>query len=276
MIQTLSDFTHQISRKRANPLILKLRRLAANILCNDVIGQLIALISSNNIHNGNCIINTNCETVKPSVKARLFWGVYETPEIDFVNKYLRSDLDVIELGSSIGVIASHVGQKLKSSSRLICVEANPILIDCLKDNIQRNINEDNVDNYVVINAAIDYSNNSDWVEFAISNNSLESRIGNDLNAREHIKIPTTTLSNILHEYQIDKYTLICDIEGAEKQLLENEHQALEKCQQLHIEVQNTIFDGHIIKIEDIVNILINKHGFSVVDNYLGAYIFERK
>lgn len=273
MIQQLvSNTIHQISRKRTNRLTILFRRITSFILCNRIFGVIISAIYQDKIPNGDCIIKTDCDTVKPSTKARLFWGVYETPEIDFVKKYLRSDTDVIELGSSIGVVASHVGKKLELSKRLICVEANPLLINCLQTNIETNVNTKNT---FLIHGAIDYSSEKEWVEFSISNSSLESKVGHVSGALNFSRVPVTTLSKILSEYNIDDYTLICDVEGAEKALLEYEKESLKRCKQLHIEMKDTVLEDTIVKIDEIVNILINQLGFHMIDSYLGAYVFER-
>lgn len=274
LVEKISNLAHSISSKgQNNYIILFLRKVAGFILCNELTGNLIAFFYKNQIPNGNCIIDTDCPTVTGATKARIFWGIYETPEIAFVKKYLNPELDVIELGSSIGVLASHVGKKINSSCKLICVEANPILLKTLQKNLELNITKPNVN---IVHAAIDYVYEQNWVEFTISNNSLDSGIKDIKLQKEKIKVATTTLSNIISKYGIDNYTLICDIEGAEYDLFMNENEVLKNCKQLHLEMQeNEIVRGKTIRIKEVVQMLQDKYDLKPIDNYLGAYVFEK-
>ena len=43
-------------------------------------------------------------------------------------KYLDGNLNLIEFGSSIGIVSSHIARKLKSGTKFIMVEANPGII----------------------------------------------------------------------------------------------------------------------------------------------------
>jgi hypothetical protein len=63
----------------------------------------------------------------PQMKAMLFWGIYESAEIRFVQRYLRADFDAIELGSGIGCVSSAIGRKLAKGKKLVCVECDPKL-----------------------------------------------------------------------------------------------------------------------------------------------------
>jgi FkbM family methyltransferase len=272
MIPEIANFIDKISRSENNYLIAKSRKLFSAILCHDAIGQVISTIYQDKIPQGDFIFNTKCDVVKPSTKARLFWGVYETPEIDFIKKHLRPDLDVIELGSSLGVVASHIGKMLNPSSRLICVEANPLLLDCLAENLKKNIGDKNP---ILIHAAINYLDEQKSIEFSVSSDSLVSQIGHHAHALRVFQVPVITLSEIVAKYKINQYALVCDIEGAEKGLIDNEERTLNHCQQLHIEIQDTVINNQIVRVKEMVEILSKKHGFQIVDRYLGAYVFER-
>ncbi len=272
MIESVSQKIHDLTRKKNFFAFKVIRKTLGKILCSPLMGWLIGVIYKNKIKNGNCIIDTQCATVKNSTKARLFWGVYETAEIDFVKRYLNPEYDVIELGSSLGVLASHVSKIIYPTQKNICVEANPVLLTCLNKNLEFNsINK----NFEIINAAIDYKN-VEFVEFSISENSLDSHVGFNSKSKQVISVPAITLSQIIERHKINDYTLICDIEGAEMAIFENDGLALNNCKQLHIEMQeNEVVDNKIIKIEEVVELLLHQFNFKIRDSFLGAYVFDK-
>src|SRR4051794_25130001 len=108
----------------------------ARVLCSTPVGQLISLLGRNVVRSDSSSIRVASPFVKPSTKAALFWGFYESAERRFVTRYLRRDLDVVELGGSIGVVSSLIASRLEGHARLISVEANPGLIDVLSSNVR--------------------------------------------------------------------------------------------------------------------------------------------
>jgi FkbM family methyltransferase len=76
-------------------------------------------------------------------------GIVESAELRFVQKYVPTNSTILELGSSIGVVASFLAA-YKNPKRMILVEAYPDLIPLLKDNLTLN----NATNFKILNAAI--------------------------------------------------------------------------------------------------------------------------
>src|SRR5207302_3507634 len=109
---------------------------------------------------------------------------------NFVRDFLEPDLDVVELGSSLGVVALHILRKQSPHRKLICVEANPYLIETIQENLSRN---EQGRHTTVIHAAIDYGA-SDEVKFNTSEDNLVSLVGG--NAGEHHMVRTTSLSSL--------------------------------------------------------------------------------
>lgn len=273
MIERISQKIHDITRKKQGAFFKFFRKILGKILCSSPVGWLIGIIFRNRIKNGNCTIDTSCDTVLASTKARLFWGVYETAEIDFAKKYLNPDYDVIELGSSIGVLASHVSKIIKHNRKILCIEANQTLLGCLKKNLEFNSGNNN---FEIVNAAIYYGEKK-FVEFSVSPNSLDSHVGSNSKSKKIISVPAITLSEIIKKYSVEYYTLICDIEGAEKAIFDYDADALKYCKQLHIEMQeNEIVGSEVIRINDVINLLATKYNFKVRDNFLGAYVLDKE
>ena len=50
-------------------------------------------------------------------RAMIFWGFYESAEIRLIEKYFDGKTDVIELGSSMGIVSTHIAKKLVAGKR---------------------------------------------------------------------------------------------------------------------------------------------------------------
>jgi FkbM family methyltransferase len=255
---------------RCQEKLLSVKTLVAGAICHPYVGNMVSLLLRDRIRHHGCPIDTTSSCINPRTKATLFWGFYEGAETRFVQRYLRSDLDVIELGSSIGVISSHIARKLDSPRRLICVEANPALIEILKRNVQLNRPDLNL---TIVNAAVSYDNHDAFVPFALEDDTTASRLGGQTD--EVIQVQTVTLESIIADHNIQRYSLVCDIEGAEAGFIMNGSDTLRLCQQLIIEFHRTPWHGVIMSVEELAQHLRNKHGFSTVDQYGPVYVFQR-
>ncbi len=121
-----------------------------------------------------CVIETSSPLVVPRIKAKLFLRGYEPVEINFVKKYLHPDRDVIDLGSSLGVVASHIGRKLHAGQHVICVEANPQLLDIIRANVSRNAPHVQLE---IVSGAVDYPpDQRPLVELALGFDNLVAHI----------------------------------------------------------------------------------------------------
>jgi FkbM family methyltransferase len=214
--------------------------------------------------------------VTPMVKSWILWGYYELPEIRAVQRYLRRDLDVIELGSSLGIVASHIARRIDSSRTLLCVEANPRLLWHLEANARRDSRGLDLR---VVHGAIDYTGAADGLaRFALDDDNLCSQVAAGQASREVVTVPATTLSRLIAEHRIGEYALVVDIEGAEAALLDRDREALRSCRQLIIELHPTTCDGRHVSIDDLYRTLTDELGFRCVDraNYHDVYVFERR
>ncbi len=146
-------------------------------------------------------------------KGLIVVDLYEKDERQVIEEYLPVDEPVIELGASIGVVSCMVNRRLKAPDKHVVVEANPELIRTLTKN--RDINGCQ---FAIIEAAIGYG--SETVTFFSNGMSLVGSIY--LGGGEKWEVRTRTLQSIAEEAQFDHFTLICDIEGSEIGMLENE------------------------------------------------------
>lgn len=242
----------------------KVKVLIAKILTLPIFGFIIKLVNGNFILKDKLKFTIDAEGISYKTISTLYFGFYESAEIRFVKKYLRDDLPLIELGTSLGVISTYCN--VINKNKLVCVEANPTLIPPINKNFQLN----NIENYTIINAAIGY-NNTMFFERGKSN--VSGKLSSTFNERS-IVVDMISLNSILNKYGIDEYILICDIEGAEAQLLKNDFESLKNCRQIIIETHEGELDGVKFSPLSLKKMIINL-GFVLVDEYGSNFVFKK-
>ena len=240
------------------------------LLCNSISGTIIRAVFRKNIPDirwPRYRFHVPGHSVNKTILASIFWGFYESSEIRFIEKYLEGNNDVIELGSSLGIVSSHIAAKLKPGKRLLLVEANPYLSETINNNISRFMTADT--EYKVINKAIGY--NSTSANLHISNNNTETHISD----QEGHQVAVCKLSDIISQEGISDYTLVCDIEGSEAGVLESDKSSLRHCRQLFIELHDTEYNGRKYSIESFLSILTGELGFNVRAHQGPVFLLER-
>ncbi len=251
-------------------IIQLIKKLIFIILCNEFIGFVISRIFSNKIPNlrtlkFNEFIDVKSDYISNTVKAMIFWGFYESAEIRLIRKKLTNDLPVIELGSSIGVVSREILKNLNHTKKLICVEANPYLIDKIRTNTSP------YNNIEIVNAALSYNENRE-VSITVSRNNTESRINNEINNKTNsIVIPAIKLSELVNE----SFTLVSDIEGSEVDFLLNDSETLSKCKNIFIELHSSSYRDKIYSIEELDE-LIRSFGFELGDRDGFVFYYFKK
>ena len=247
---------------------LRMKKAIAKLLQISFIGKIIRILMNNSIKYKGLIISTRSKEISNSAVSSLFFNMYESCEIRFIQKYLNRNIESIEIGSSIGVTGSMIGSI--SSERIILIEDNNTLIPILKQNANANI-----DNYEIVNAVIDYSDKREKTLFRIGETNISGQLSENNISSKNIEIPITTLSIIKSQYKIDKYNLICDIEGAEVGLFIEENSIFNDCDVLIIELHKTIYKNRGYTINDIKDMILKK-GFKLIDSYIEVFCFKKE
>jgi len=244
----------------------------AQVICHPLIGRFLGFLFRDHIPCRGLQIDTRASFINPVIKASLFWNLYESAELRFIEQYLRTDHDVIELGSSIGVTSCKIRRLLDKSCRLICVEANPELVQQIELNML--LNKISGDNVTIIPKGIRYhqSNHVDTFFTTGSSNIMGKIETRPAGVR---RVETITLSEIIDKYQIDEFSMVCDIEGAEIGMIMEEKEVLRKCQQLIIELHEIENNDRHIDIREMKDLLVSKYGFHLVDQHGYVCTFER-
>lgn len=240
-------------------MIGSLKLFISKLLCSDFTGRIIAWVYADSIPFYGTRIDTSNDQVKNRIKALLFWRMYESSEIRFVQKYLTDQYDVIELGSSIGAVSVQLGKKTKGK-HLIAVEANAKLISSLKNNLASN----HIEQTILLNAAYGSTGEKVWFEFGEEN--ILGKISTQTEGKAGQWIDSISLASIISKYELKEYALVCDIEGAEIDLLLHEQAALQYCKLLIIETHSTEFKGEVYSPTQLQQLLLDM-GFKVIDQH---------
>jgi FkbM family methyltransferase len=193
--------------------------------------------------------------VGDSLRYLLLSGKHEAPERRLAKRWLDPNLPLVELGASTGVVSCVTNRLLADPTRHAVVEANPKLIPLLKRN--RALNRCL---FAVQHAAVAYD--AAAVPFHLSQEAISSSLRQQ--TEDVAVVPATTLSTVLDDQSFDRCTLICDIEGAEVDLVNYEASVLAtRVAMLIIEVHPRLIGEEPIAQ---VRAQLQKSGFEEVDH----------
>jgi FkbM family methyltransferase len=197
-------------------------------------------------------------------KLFLLTNRYELPERRAVVRHLRRDLPVIELGGALGVVACITNKLLEDPTSHVVVEANPLAIAQLKLN-----KESNHCGFEIVNRAIAYG--VDTVTFSpavdLAGTSIDAD-GTQLEGTERpVTVEATQLGKLVGGHGFGRFSLVCDIEGKEYDLVCHEIEVLKSADAIIMETHARIIGEEKIKL------MMNKLtdiGFEVVqeDDYV--------
>lgn len=192
-------------------------------------------------------------------------GRYEQPERNLIREFLPRNLPVVELGGSYGIVSGLVNKILDAGVPYVVVEANPLLLDLCKENT---LSTNSARDLRLLNFAIDYSGEEE-ISFVITGGTHDSHVASDLrklsSVDQTITVPTITLNGLLETEGIDgQYSLICDIEGTEFDLITQDIEGLSNCACIVVEVHPRVFFDLGKTVNEFVENL-TRAGFQIVD-----------
>jgi FkbM family methyltransferase len=258
-------------RFRTHGRFLAVKKAVAKVLVTETVGHVLGRLFRERIPSRGATIDTSRPVVTGIVKAMLFLRMYESAELRFVARYLRTDLDVVELGSSLGVVTSQIARRLEPGRRVVAVEANEDLLSTLRANVA--LNAPGVE-IRTVTAAIDYGGAAE-VELALGDHSFVARVGADPSAARSRRVRATTLAQVTRDHAIGDFALVCDIEGAELDVFTHERDTLARCRQIVCELHATHRDGGAYSPDDLRDLLVNRHGFRLQDRVGNVCVFVR-
>jgi FkbM family methyltransferase len=182
-------------------------------------GEVWQLKKSGYVRLDGCRIGLE-DSYPPGFRNLLSTGIFERPEREAINRFLDPELPVIELGGCIGVVACTTNRRLRFPQQHVVVEANPAMIPFLKTNRDRNRSR-----FTILHGALGYES-SGFVQMSFQDsNPLASSA--QVAKGNVASIQAVTLGGILERYPFERFTLICDIEGSEFEMIEREREILD-------------------------------------------------
>jgi len=179
---------------------------------NPVVGRAVELLG-NRIRIDGLIYSVASPQITRGHKSTLAFGLHEIEERELIRRWLPSDIPVLECGGGLGVVSCLANKRLRDPSRHIVVEANPIMTATLERNRQLNGCK-----FQVINRAIAYD--CDHIDLNLDTEFVGSTIkrtkGNSVIVR------TTTITDLMAAAGFDQAGIICDVEGAELDIIKRE------------------------------------------------------
>jgi len=182
---------------------------------------------------------------------------YEGPEARLIQQYLEPDMPVVELGGCMGVISAVIRRKIGPDACHLVVEADAgLAVICKANAMQEAANGATK----VVVAAVDYSG----VEIVTFASGKNAHVGHIAAAGEAgAAVPTVSLSALAQHFPDGRFALVCDIEGAEVAMFENETALLGRLEVIILETHPKFYDGGQAT-EDKMLTLLAEHGLYVV------------
>ncbi len=144
---------------------------------------------------------------------------FEGAERYAVAKFLPRREPVIEFGAGLGVVACLTNRLLAGPTRHWVLEANPAVLPVLK--LNRDINGAS---FEIVHGALAYD--AKHVSFAVDETVAMSAVTQDTENRRTISVQSWTFADILAHTGLRRCSVVCDIEGAEVELVRREGDAL--------------------------------------------------
>lgn len=250
-----------------------MKAFITSLLRNNTIGNIVSFLYAGKVPNirwPGFRFSFPAKYSTKTIVSAVYWGFYESAELRLIEKYLNPNQQVIELGGSLGIISSHVKRKLSTNIPYTIIEANPFLIDTIKQNLE--FNNPNIENLSIINKALKYG--LDKISFQISSNNTESKVNSGKSDSNTVLVNTTTLSQIT-ALNSDPFTLICDIEGMEIEIIKNDKIGFRNCKALFIELHSTKYHKINYTVENLESMLINELNFCLVERDGNVFYFTK-
>ena len=205
------------------------------------------------------------ELANNPMKLALLDGSYEAPERAAVQKYLRPEWGVVELGACIGVVSCVTNKLLRNPKAHVVVEINPLAIPHLEANRERN-----ACSFKIVSRALAY--NADSVTFRPHLDLWANFLGQGGN-RPTVTVPATRLSEILGEQGFGEFALICDIEGQEFELVMHEAETVGKAELIIMELH-----PHMVGAEQVQRMMdsLEKLGFGLEERVADVVVLSRR
>jgi len=201
-------------------------------------------IKPNNIEIHGVKLNINHPSITDNLKHFFYNESYEGQEIRVLQKVLEKDHRVLEIGAGIGFLSTYCAKKI-GSNRVVAYEANPQMIDKIKDTYKLNNVNPTINNIIL-------SDKNGNISFYLEDDFWSSSMIKRSDNAKEVKVKTADINDEIKNSNSN--FLIIDIEGGEEVLVHLiDFTNIDK---LLIELHPSIIGNK--SISNIIKILIDK------------------
>lgn len=201
----------------------KLRVILHKVYFNPLICYVENVLCRNRIKHFNLIIEDDNKIISNFTRSLIRHNLYEKYEFEAVKKLELKPDNLIDLGSSIGLLSLSISMK-QENKKIILVEPVEEYLEFSKELFKNySLNE-----HHFLNKAIDYSNNKIFLD-------KKDILDSEINYSSGINIDKISVEEIIQTFDIDTFNLIIDIEGKSFEPLFKESRIFTKCSNLIIE-----------------------------------------
>ncbi len=210
---------------------------------------------------GGCQFDVADPSIDRITAGVLMRGEFERPERQAIARFLDPELPVIECGGSMGIVSCITNKRLRRPADHLVVECNPDLIPRLQRN--RDLNGCA---FEIVEAAIAYGRST--VTF-VRGDVVSGRVSY---AEGHHTVPALTLEAVASKRTWPTWTLVCDIEGAERELFEREIDLI--AQHARCIILETHRDDRGVDTLDAIASALTEHRFRRVSSSGDVHVFQ--
>ena len=207
------------------------------------------------------------DAIAPGTKVQILLRLYERHEIRFIREQLRSDLDIVELGASIGVTGSFLRRRLDPGAASSARQAHPGLLPTLRTNLGARPGDDRV---VVEHGAVDYGEDSVRLTVGETTDGSAVEPAAAVGGAAVIEVPVIHLADLLRATTCTTMCWCATSRGPRPACSVTNAAALDGCRQLLIELHDgemTIPELGVGGIEEL--------GFVLRDESKRAKLYDR-
>lgn len=215
------------------------------------------------------LVNVSGDYISPELVAALFFGLYESAEFRFCQKYIKAGWNVLELGAGIGAMSAALRKIIGKDGWLRVVEANPALLDNIRRTLAANFSPD--DQTEIIWAAVDYTLSAEMISFELGPSHIQSRVGY---GEQAISVKRSTLKDLLKTSPSGGLCLVADVEGAEAGFILRDGQNLRRFDWIIAELHDTVFCERSVTVADMI-LYCEKLGFRLIERYGNVVALNR-
>lgn len=211
--------------------ILPSKAQIGDFIASGAAGRLVKALSPR-LSRGGVVLEIGSDAVPDKTVAALYLGLIERSERQVLGEVLSRDYPVIELGAGVGSVTLAIAEHIRPDCGMLLVEANPRLASWWQRNVALSMGKDL--QFMNVAAA---SGSQTSVRFLLEPALLGSRVARQGDAAA-VDVEALTIPEIHRRSGFERFSLVCDIEGAEFSLLEESDSGvfLAACQSIVMEM----------------------------------------